>query len=884
MGCAPSIHVSQRTGVVYCRDDIKESSRSSGLQPVHVSKRLSAASLSISEVVSHIPSGHRESLTTEVRITHFQAGGGKRDSLITTTTTTQAWVTAEGKQTQTDLFFQGMDNKVTKCELELGPMKVFKHPMEILLVFGCNDEQSDGFEQAAKKGNYKCKLTHTAENAMDYYLKKLPELVIIDLRSNTYFDGETLCRNIRATRPNVNTVIVGVTKKSEGEAVSVLPLLKAGFDRRFAEDHNATACLNELLTLDHGEVSSQCKLRATSCLFSAVEHAYDAIEIQCVDTEKTEFQYVNPAYEKVTGYWRSEIVGNPKTSILSNCDVPNPESHDNISKQLSKGKSWEGVCIARKKTGEQFVQSLKIVPIIGHAGRVTHYVVVKRDLTAVERDSQVQQMHQELHKVRMERGLEKGNQEANNTAGPNAVTNYVSMRAEAPITKVINMLNAVQDNSPHNVVQVLDKVIDILRTTELYTPSSLDQVEGKGIERDLVEGLMWNIRERRPSADSHVKGNLSSNSHIIKMQQPMQAPPDIQKALEKDHKWDLDIIKLEKVTNFRPLYYLGQKIFTRFDVSGYLCVPDVVVRNWLTLIENNYSSHNTYHNSTHAADVLHATAVFLLQDDVKNVLERSDEVASLIAAVVHDVDHPGYTNSFLCNAGNELAVLYNDLAVLENHHAAMAFKLTAKDANSNIFSNLKQDEFKLIRQSIIDMVMATEMKQHFEHLAKFENSFNKRHNPHDDNQSTNGRGTPESVSSAHTNFQSPENRAIVRRMIIKCADIANPARPTALCREWAYRIAEEYFRQTEEEKKRDLPIVMPVFDRHTCNVPKSQIFFIDYFVMNLYVSWNKFAQVTDAMEFLQKNYEYWNSEAEKLEKEKEKEQQITTVNNSTSSS
>ena len=38
-----------------------------------------------------------------------------------------------------------------------------------------------------------------------------------------------------------------------------------------------------------------------------------------------------------------------------------------------------------------------------------------------------------------------------------------------------------------------------------------------------------------------------------------------------------------------------------------------------------------------------------------------------------------------------------------------------------------RDEFKLIRQSVIDMVMATEMKQHFEHLAKFENSINKRH-------------------------------------------------------------------------------------------------------------------------------------------------------------
>lgn len=55
MGCASSVHVSQRTGVVYCRDDEDnekdpENRRNSGLQPIHVSKRLSTASLSISEV------------------------------------------------------------------------------------------------------------------------------------------------------------------------------------------------------------------------------------------------------------------------------------------------------------------------------------------------------------------------------------------------------------------------------------------------------------------------------------------------------------------------------------------------------------------------------------------------------------------------------------------------------------------------------------------------------------------------------------------------------------------------------------------------------------------------------------------------------------------
>lgn len=44
--------------------------------------------------------------------------------------------------------------------------------------------------------------------------------------------------------------------------------------------------------------------------------------------------------------------------------------------------------------------------------------------------------------------------------------------------------------------------------------------------------------------------------------------------------------------------------------------------------------------------------------------------------------------------------------------------------------------------------------------------------------------------------------------------------------------------QTDEEKQRDLPVVMPVFDRNTCSIPKSQISFIDYFITDMFDAWD----------------------------------------------
>ena len=91
-------------------------------------------------------------------------------------------------------------------------------------------------------------------------------------------------------------------------------------------------------------------------------------------------------------------------------------------------------------------------------------------------------------------------------------------------------------------------------------------------------------------------------------------------------------------------------------------------------------------------------------------------LAAIFAAAIHDVDHPGLTNQYLINSSSELALMYNDESVLENHHLAVAFKLLQNE-DCDIFLNLGKKPRQTLRKMVIDMVLATDMSKHMSLLA-----------------------------------------------------------------------------------------------------------------------------------------------------------------------
>ena len=111
-------------------------------------------------------------------------------------------------------------------------------------------------------------------------------------------------------------------------------------------------------------------------LMSAIEQTREVIVI--TDTDGT-IQFVNPAFEQVTGYTREEALGqNPR--ILKSGEQDNA-FYQQLWVTLTSGRTWHGRFINRKKDGSLYTEEAAISPVTDASGRIINYLAVKRDVT-----------------------------------------------------------------------------------------------------------------------------------------------------------------------------------------------------------------------------------------------------------------------------------------------------------------------------------------------------------------------------------------------------------------------------------------------------------------------------------------------------------------------
>jgi len=111
-------------------------------------------------------------------------------------------------------------------------------------------------------------------------------------------------------------------------------------------------------------------------LYTAVEQAGEMIVITSPDGT---IQYVNPTFERVTGYRKDEAVGeNPR--ILKS-GVHGQEFYEELWNTITSGKTWSGRFVNRRKDGTIYQEEAVISPVFGEDGEIINFVAVKKDIT-----------------------------------------------------------------------------------------------------------------------------------------------------------------------------------------------------------------------------------------------------------------------------------------------------------------------------------------------------------------------------------------------------------------------------------------------------------------------------------------------------------------------
>ncbi|CAG9314499.1 unnamed protein product [Blepharisma stoltei] len=358
------------------------------------------------------------------------------------------------------------------------------------------------------------------------------------------------------------------------------------------------------------------------------------------------------------------------------------------------------------------------------------------------------------------------------------------------------------------VQELLNKVIDIIRSKSNIYKVSIDAIT-KNLDEDDRVFIKETTNDSQPIAKLRSKIKIRKTDEIITIHKAYNTDELIGVLKQIGKNWNFDMFFVRECTQNQPLSTMGRYCIKKYTLDETLNINDEVFMNYFYELEMRYKD-NPYHNSTHAADVL-ASAMFMINRSLlADLLSDFDLLATIIASLGHDVAHPGFTNRFLINNKDILAINYNDYSVLEMMHCSTTFQIMQED-HSNILVSLDFDHYLAVRKLIIEMILSTDMSKHWDFLAQFKAK----------------------TLTGPKNIDKLEQRVDVLKLVIKSADVGHAAKTRDLHLKWSRLVCEEFFAQGDIEKSKNQQVSM-YCDRETTDIPKSQAGFIRNIVLPLY--------------------------------------------------
>jgi hypothetical protein len=264
----------------------------------------------------------------------------------------------------------------------------------------------------------------------------------------------------------------------------------------------------------------------------------------------------------------------------------------------------------------------------------------------------------------------------------------------------------------------------------------------------------------------------------------------------------------------------------------YLKINNNILREFIIDVCYSYLD-VPYHNLHHATNILHITYILLEKCGLFEKLNVDILFATLIAALTHDIGHPGNNNSFEINTFSDLASKYNDLSVLEQYHCSNTFDLIKKNSLHVIYKN---EEFYIFRKTILKCILGTDMSHH-KTMTEFLQS--KKINGFD-----------------LTNL---DEQIKLCEIILHSADIGNPIQISEICEQWSELINQEFLDQLIKENSLGLK---PSFTDLNCKLSfySNELKYIIHICKPYWIELAEiFPQLSNEIETIEANLVYYNN-------------------------
>ena len=220
------------------------------------------------------------------------------------------------------------------------------------------------------------------------------------------------------------------------------------------------------------------------------------------DKEGT-IEYVNPTFERVSGYSLAEAVGqNPR--ILKSGKTPE-SAFKQLWSTITSGHVWRGEFINKKKNGEFYDENVLVIPIIDTEGNITNFAAVKENITEIKK---AKKQAEKANRAKSDFLSQMSHELRTPLNAINGFSQLLLKSKKNPLNdKQKGMAEQIYSAGKH-LLSLINEILDLARIESREFTLSMEEIDPETILNDCLALILPLAEEKQVVVTSQCEGNV----------------------------------------------------------------------------------------------------------------------------------------------------------------------------------------------------------------------------------------------------------------------------------------------------------------------------------------------------------------------------------------